>query len=67
MRTQVRGVGWLTRFAGLVFNFSKIFCDSVLDAMAAIFADVRRARFIYAVLSRLRGREKGGRGLLSEL
>lgn len=32
----------LTLFAGLVLNFSKIFWDWVLEARAAIIADVRR-------------------------
>ena len=32
----------LTLFAGLVLNFSKIFWDWVLEARAAIVADIRR-------------------------
>jgi hypothetical protein len=35
--------GFPTRFAGLVFNFSNIFCDCDFEAMAAIFADLRQA------------------------
>lgn len=32
-----------TLFAGFVFSFSNIFCDSNFVAMAAIFADLRQA------------------------
>jgi len=35
--------GMLTRFAGFVLSFSKIFCDWVFEANAAMFAVLREA------------------------
>jgi hypothetical protein len=42
--------GILTLFAGFVLNFSNIFCDWVLEARAAMIADLRRAVICAGVL-----------------